>query len=152
MGMATAGRDRDFGARVRPGPGRRGRIAAAAGCALLGLLLPARCISDGGAGYRSMIQSERPHERMRAIHRAGELRDPQAVALLVDRLEDDDAGVRFYALLALERITGERFGYDYAASAPERAAAVARWREFARSRYAAGASPATPGIAGGSDR
>lgn len=152
MGMAMVGRDRDDGARGRPGPARRSRIAVVAGGLLLALLPLPACHSNGGAGYRSMIQSERPHERMRAIHRAGELRDPQAVALLVDRLEDDDEGVRFYALLALERITGERFGYDYAAPATERAAAVARWREFARSRYAAGASPAAPGLAGRSDR
>jgi hypothetical protein len=85
-----------------------------------------------------MIQSERPHERIRAIHQAGELRDEKAVALLVDRLEDEDEGVRFYAILALDRITGDRFGYDYAAPIDRRAESVNRWREFARTRYAAG--------------
>lgn len=98
-----------------------------------------------------MIQSERPHLRIRAIHQAGELRDEKAVALLVDRLEDEDEGVRFYAILALDRITGERFGYDYAAPSERRAESVNRWRTYARTRYAAGIAD-TEGSVGGSER
>ena len=78
------------------------------------------------------IQSPDATQRVLAIRAAGEARDRRAVPLLVDRLEDEDDGVRFYAILALERITGKRLGYDYGASPGPRAAAVERWREFVR--------------------
>lgn len=97
--------------------------------------------TPGAQSYRAGIQSERPTDRIRAIYKAGELRDPLAVALLVDRLEDEDEGVRLYAFLALERITGKRFEYDYAATPQSRAQAVDRWRAFVRERYAASSAP-----------
>lgn len=67
-----------------------------------------------------------------AIRAAGEARDEQAVPLLVDRLEDEDDAVRFFTILALEKITGERFGYDYAQPASKRARSVEQWRAYAR--------------------
>jgi len=67
-----------------------------------------------------------------AIRDAAERKDRSAVPHIVDRLEDEDDGVRFFAILALDRITGERFGYDYAKSAAVRAAAVGRWRAYVR--------------------
>ena len=81
--------------------------------------------------YRSNIQAPYSHDRILAIREAGERRDRQAVPLLVDRLEDEDSAVRFYAILALERITGERLGYQYEDSSAERQVAVERWRKFA---------------------
>ncbi len=65
-----------------------------------------------------------------AIRAAAERGDKAAVPHIVDRLEDEDDGVRFFAILALDRITGERFGYDYAKPVKERAAAVKRWRAY----------------------
>lgn len=96
--------------------------------------------APAGQSYRAGIQSERPTDRIRAIYKAGESRDSLAVPLLVDRLEDEDEGVRLYAFLALEKITGKRFDYDYAAPLPERARAVDRWRTYVRERVAAGVS------------
>jgi len=85
------------------------------------------------------IQSADPDERIRAIRTAADARDASAVPLIVDRLEDEDSAVRFFAILALDRITGQRFGYDYGAPAVQRAAAVQRWREYVQDpRRAAG--------------
>ncbi|MCA9256873.1 MAG: HEAT repeat domain-containing protein [Phycisphaerales bacterium] len=125
------------------------RVRGLAFAGLLGVVAisDVACISAGDS-YRAGIQAERPTDRIRAIYKAGELRDPLAVALLVDRLEDEDSGVRLYAFLALERITGKRCSYDYAALPSARAQAVDRWRSFVRERYAAGA-PATVGSDGG---
>ena len=64
----------------------------------------------GPKSYRSNIQAAYAYDRILAIREAGERRDPLAVPLLVDRLEDEDPAVRFYAILALERITGDRRG------------------------------------------
>ncbi|MFQ5501450.1 MAG: HEAT repeat domain-containing protein [Phycisphaerae bacterium] len=82
--------------------------------------------------YRAAIQSEVPGDRILAIRSAGEARDRGAVPLLVDRLEDDDDGVRFFAILALEKITGDRLGYAYGDPPRLRAAAVERWRAYVR--------------------
>ena len=96
------------------------------------LVLPCVLTLAGCQGSRGLagIQSADPLERSLAIREAAEAKDTRAVPLLVDRLEDEDDGVRFYAILALERITGERFGYHYSKPARERAGAVERWRAY----------------------
>jgi HEAT repeat protein len=80
--------------------------------------------------YPAALQSQRPEERIRAIKRAGETKDRSVIGILVDRLEDEDEAVRLYAILALEKLTGTRLGYDYAAREGERARAVKRWRQY----------------------
>lgn len=82
--------------------------------------------------FRADIQSENAGDRILAIRKSGEAKDRKAVPLIVDRLDDEDDGVRFFAIIALERITGTRLGYDNFAPSPERNAAVERWREFVR--------------------
>lgn len=105
-------------------------------CLIVLCWLAAGCGGNSGVSYRAQIQSEEPRLRIRAIVEAGKLQDDLAVPLIVDRLEDEDEGVRFYAILALEKITGERFGYDYTDPMGGRAAAVSRWRVFVRERVA----------------
>lgn len=68
---------------------------------------------------------------------ATERGDPQAIPVLVDRLEDEDPAVRFFAVLALERLTGTRMGFQAGAAAEERRLAVARWRRYVLDRGAA---------------
>lgn len=88
------------------------------------------CASVGP--YRAKISSEEAAERILGIRAAGQAKDWGAVPLIVDRLEDEDEAVRFYAILALERITGERMGYDYSQSSYERSASVSRWRAYVK--------------------
>ncbi|UCG33639.1 MAG: HEAT repeat domain-containing protein [Phycisphaerales bacterium] len=78
------------------------------------------------------LNSSDPQARINAVIEAAERQDEAAVPHLVDLLDDDDAAVRLFAVLALEKITGTRRGYDYAAPAWERGAAVQRWREWLR--------------------
>lgn len=80
-------------------------------------------------GARPGIQSAEPGQRILAIRAAGEARDTSSVPLLVDRLSDEDVAVRFYAILALDRITGTRMGYDYGGTIAARREAIERWRE-----------------------
>ena len=94
----------------------------------ISLVALAGCASTGP--YRARISSEQAAERILGIRAAAQSKDWGAVPLIVDRLEDEDEAVRFYAILALERITGERFGYDYARSSFERAASVSKWRSY----------------------
>ncbi|MCH7812640.1 MAG: hypothetical protein IID40_01335 [Planctomycetes bacterium] len=55
---------------------------------------------------------------------------------MVDRLDDEDAAVRFYAVAALARLTGRRFGYRAFDPAERRRVAVDRWRLYLRDRVA----------------
>mgnify|MGYP005840835981 CR=1 FL=1 len=84
--------------------------------------------------------------RSMAARTAGDRGDRAALPALVRQLEDEDSAARFFAILALERITGTRLGYDYAASAAERGRAVRRWQNYLRTAsqpaLSAGTQPA----------
>lgn len=99
------------------------------------LLLSSGCGPPAGR-YPQTIGSQDPLVRVKAIIHAGQIKDESVVPLLVDRLEDEDSGVRFYAILALERIVGTRMGYDYGAPIAQRQEAVARWRNYVAERNA----------------
>ena len=77
----------------------------------------------------SDLESPDPAVRVRAIKWAGENKVSEAVPLLVDRLQEQDSSVRFFAIMSLERITGTDHGYDYKADAAARKEAVDRWRQ-----------------------
>lgn len=64
--------------------------------------------------------------------RLAEAGDTEAIHALVSLLEDNDPGVRLYCILALERMCGTTYGFRYYDSPPQRAAAVARWRQALR--------------------
>jgi hypothetical protein len=98
----------------------------------------------GFISYRAEIQSANADERIRGILAAGQAKDRRAVPLLVDRLEDEDDAVRFFAIIALDKITGQRFGYDYALPAWQRAKAVEQWRGYVRQGGQTASSPAGP--------
>jgi hypothetical protein len=87
----------------------------------------------GAKPNRADISSDDSNERIRAIKAAGEAKDVHAVPLIVDRLEDEDSAVRFFAIIALEKITGQRFGYDYSKAGRDRAASIVLWREYVKS-------------------
>lgn len=53
--------------------------------------------------------------------------------ILVNRLEDEDEAVRFFAIIALEKITGQRFGYEYSKPLAARTRSVELWREYLKS-------------------
>ncbi len=109
------------------------------------LLAAALALVPGLAGcgervpYPGGFWSSDPYVRVRTIQSAAERQDRDALPVLVERLEDGDPGVRFYAILALERMTGTRLGYNYADPAPERDRAVKRWLHWLR----ASTQPAT---------
>ncbi len=98
----------------------------------LACLLGLSTCSAPPAFIRDDIQSENPADRILAIRAAAEARDDRSVPLLVDRLEDEDRAVRFFAIIALDKITGHRFGYDYAKPDAGRRKAVERWRAYVR--------------------
>jgi hypothetical protein len=91
---------------------------------------PAVVLSGCVAGYQPDLGSPDPAARIRAIRQVADRQDHAAVPLLVNRLEDEDDAVRFYAITALVRMTGTDQGYKFYAPESERLEAVKRWRRF----------------------
>lgn len=49
---------------------------------------------------------------------------------LVKDLESDDPAVRFYSIGALERLTGQTYGYQYFMDEEKRAESVSKWKAW----------------------
>ncbi len=81
-------------------------------------------------GLYTKLQAEDPSARLEGVIEAGQSQDPQAVPYLIDRLTDSEQDVRFFAILALDRITGQTLGYRHYAPLAERLEAAQRWREW----------------------
>lgn len=104
-------------------------------------------VSLGWAGACSSpprgFASPDPGARLDAIVDAAADEDPGAVRPLIVLLESDDPAVRLAAIRTLERITGETFGYDFAAPAWKRREQVDRWEAWYRDTR--GVEPGAPG-------
>lgn len=83
-----------------------------------------------GEGPKVGLKSDDPAGRMIAMKQAGQRHDPRAVPDLIDDLSSDDPAERFYASGALERITGQTFGYRYYDTEEARAQAIERWKQW----------------------
>ena len=84
-----------------------------------------------GGGF----DSDDPASKLYAIRRAGAQRDAQSIEPLVVELGSDDPAVRMLAIDALERITGERLGYNPYAPQRERRQMAQRWAEAVSAGY-----------------
>lgn len=82
----------------------------------------------------SRLQDQDPGVRSAAVVEAGNRKDPNAATYLVDRLGDSETEVRFFAALALEKITGQTMGYRYYEPSDRREEAIGRWREWLKAR------------------
>lgn len=56
--------------------------------------------------------------------------DAKTLAQVVEELENRDPAVRFYAINALQAITGQTFGYRYYDDETVRQPAVDKWRRW----------------------
>ncbi len=101
----------------------------------------------GRPNLRDRLESADPAERIEAIRLAADEQNRRLTPAIVDRLDDEDPAVRLYAILALEQMTGERLGYQYAAPRSARRAAIDRWRVYLKAtadeRAAGARSPGT---------
>jgi hypothetical protein len=98
---------------------------------------------------RAGLSSPNPLDRARGVVEVAESRDPDAAHKLVDLLEDPDAAVRMYAIIALRRLYGHDHGYRFYQDEGRRAVAVERWRRALRAgqlqlRSDRSAPPAVP--------
>jgi hypothetical protein len=96
---------------------------------------------------KSFIDSGDPAPLVRARAMGLGSGEPTTVVVpqLIARLDDPDAVVRLSAIEELKRRTGQDFGYRPWEDAPERARAVAAWRQWWQSQSGAMlASPQQP--------
>jgi len=89
------------------------------------------CATGCGPSMPRGFDSPEPAARMDAIVDAARNSDGSAVPEIVPLLGSDDPATRFLAIRTLERLTGQTFGYDYAAPEAERGEAVERWNRYA---------------------
>ncbi|MBI3098361.1 MAG: HEAT repeat domain-containing protein [Planctomycetes bacterium] len=114
------------------------------------LLLPG-CVSDKRPkDPLKALASQDPKHRVEATFELAKKGDRSAIPSLVQILRDDDVSVRYFACIALVRLTGQRFGFHAYAPEPEREAAVREWEKWLKSqsdtaRAGDGAPPETPG-------
>jgi len=87
------------------------------------------------------LQAEDPARRIEGCILAKRAKESRAAPLLVDRLEEGESDVRFYAIDALKGITGRTHGYRYYAGPARRAEAVKRWRQWLKQQAGAGEGP-----------
>ena len=91
----------------------------------LGLVLAAGCVP-----IPKGFDSPEPAARIDAAAAAAGDSDTGKIPELIVLLDSDDPATRLIGILALERLTGQRQGYDHAAGLEERELAVVRWVEW----------------------
>lgn len=111
------------------------------------LLVAAGGCESSSQQIRIRLEAYEPADRIRAIREATQAGHDDLIPALVDRLDDDDAAVRFYAVLALEELTGTRLGYSYSAPPQQRRRGVQLWRDFVEQRALAVREVSTSGLA-----
>jgi hypothetical protein len=102
----------------------------------------ASLVSGGGACFTAPrvkpdITHRDPSVKIPAIKIAARSDGDSAIKQLVEDLDNDDPAVRFYAIHALEELTGETFGYRYYDDDLERADALKLWQGWLASREGA---------------
>jgi hypothetical protein len=76
------------------------------------------------------INSDSPPSAIPAIKAAAASNDRTAIPRLIEDLNDPDSAIRFAAIQALEKITGQTLDYRYYDEEPARRPAVQRWRQW----------------------
>ena len=96
------------------------------------LLLSGVAACQSAGSRHEQLALGNPLDQVAATVWLAEAGDPEAVHTLVNLLQARDSTVRMYAILALERLSGQDYGYKYYEPEPDRIRAVQRWRDALR--------------------
>ena len=107
----------------------------------LSLLLGACGLACSAPRPAPNIADADPTVKIAGIKQAVARKDRAALPALVEQLDSDDPAVRLFALEALERFAGERFGYEYYFDEQQRKPSLAKWQEWLRQQQQAPTSP-----------
>lgn len=86
-----------------------------------------------------------PAAKMYAIEAAVQANDRSKVPRIIEELDSDDPAVRLLAIEALQRLTGERFGYRVEDPPHVRAKSIRLWEEAEKSGRLSGGRGTEPG-------
>jgi hypothetical protein len=76
------------------------------------------------------VTHDDPGIKIPAIKKAVREKDRSVVPRLVEELSSDDPAVRFYAIGALEELTGQTLGYQYFEDDEGRKPAIQKWKKW----------------------
>jgi len=76
------------------------------------------------------VTHEDPGIKIPAIKKAVREKDKSVIPRLIEELNSDDPAVRFYAIGALEELTGQTLGYQYFQDEDDRKPAIERWKKW----------------------
>ena len=76
------------------------------------------------------VTNEDPGIKIPAIKKAVREKDKSVIPRLIEELNSDDPAVRFYAIEALEELTGQTFEYQYFQDEDGRKPAIERWKKW----------------------
>ena len=88
------------------------------------------------------LQSQDPSVRIQAMIDAADNHDRQAVPYIVENLSNSESDVRFFAYIALKKITGMTMGYEFYGDSSQHDHAVLLWRQWLKTGQVA-TMPAT---------
>lgn len=116
---------------------------------VIAVVFAATAASCVGFDQPDSFDSVDPAGRMHAAAAAAASSDRTALPELIEMLRSDDLAERLVAIGTLERLTGERFGYDPSASDESRRAAIGRWEARAASGGWGGGEGGNPATVSG---
>jgi len=76
------------------------------------------------------LSSDSPPSAIPAIKEAAEKNDRAAIPRLIQDLDNNDSAIRFAAINALRKMTGQDFGYRYYDDEFTRRTAIESWRQW----------------------
>lgn len=94
------------------------------------LILAVSALACRGTRPKPDVAAREIDAKIPGMKHAGQTHDRSALPGLIDSLNDDDPAVRFFAIAALEKFSGDRFGYEYYLDEEQRKPSIARWREW----------------------
>jgi hypothetical protein len=94
------------------------------------IILAGLCVSGCFSPDPKSLTSDSPPSAIPAIKQAGNNNDRSAIPRLVQDLDDNDSAIRFAAICALRKITGQDFGYRYYDDELARRPAVEHWQQW----------------------
>lgn len=98
----------------------------------VGIIVMLVCIMGGGCFSPDppSIKSDSAPTAIPAIKEAATSDDRADIPRMIEDLNDPDSAIRFAAIEALQKMTGQTLGYRYYDDEPARRPAVQRWRQW----------------------
>jgi hypothetical protein len=112
----------------------------------IGLLCCGGCAAQPES-LASRLQSQDPSVRIQAMVDAADSNDRQSLPYIVENLSSPESDVRFFAYIALKKITGLTMGYEFYGDSGQHQRAVMLWREWLKTGKVA-TMPATTSAPG----